>query len=105
MKVSAHDRDRLLFAIAPLDTEERRDRYRRGDYPRADKTRDLDKRYRWDLFWEVATEFKWCDDGTEGYRDSHIDTALRSVVPPLNEGVHVDPASYIEDGESQAVRF
>jgi len=105
VKVSAHDRDRLLFAIAPLDTEERRDRYRGGDYTRVNEFVDLDKRYRWDLFWEVATEFEWRDDGTEGYRDSHIDTALRSIVPPLNEGLYFDPLCYIEDGDSQPVRF
>jgi hypothetical protein len=106
MKVTTRDFNELLFAIAPLDSRERRERYLRGDYPRADKTRDLDKRYRWDLFWVVVDAgFKWKDVGEGGYRDAHIDTALRRIVVPLNEGVCVDPESYIPDGESEAVRF
>ena len=69
----------LSAAIAPLDTPALRDAYRAGDFPRADAVRDLDKRYRWDLFWS-ARAWSLVPDGVN---DAHIDTALRAIVPTL----------------------
>jgi hypothetical protein len=51
----------------------------------------VNKRYRWDLFWyaqRVANPFgpstKWVCDVIYPYaNDDHIDTALRSIVKPL----------------------
>lgn len=75
--------DVLEAAIKPLDTAERRERYRKGDFPNADKVKDLDKRYRWDLLWASGDryflDFARALDAT----DNHIDTALRRVVKPL----------------------
>lgn len=76
MKISAIELDRLQFAVAPLDTLERRRQYAAGDYPRAEKTKDLWRRYRWDLYWESSFRF---DYGR--YNDDHIDTALRKAIP------------------------
>lgn len=72
----------LRALIAPLDTEDRRAAYREGRFPRADRVKDLDKRYRWDLFWDTRGAL-----GVVGERDlldSHIDTALRRIVPALS---------------------
>ena len=83
MKVTPSDLATMRDLIAPLDNDANRAVYRSGQYPRADVTRDVDKRYRWDLFhaacgWKVA-----CHLYDAGCNDAHIDTALRSIVAPL----------------------
>lgn len=78
MRVSAGDLELLREQVSLLDTPERRARYLAGDFPRADRVRDLDTRYRWDLFWDSIRRFE-----LSGYTNAHIDTALRRVVPPL----------------------
>ena len=79
MRLTTETVNALAALIGPLDTEETREAYRLGRFPRADKVRDLDKRYRWDLFlaakaWSVLTE---------RVTDEHLDTALRRIVSPL----------------------
>lgn len=81
MKVRTEDLNSLAAAIAPLDTAERRETYRAGRFARSDKVRDLDKRYRWDLYWDCAYRLDY--DQYEDLKDSHIDTALRALVTPL----------------------
>jgi hypothetical protein len=91
LKITAEDLDSLKNALSPLDTPERRERYLSGDFPNAQKCRDLDMRYRWDLL--NATGLKIGDGaGMPGdlnlyayLNDDHIDSALRSIVPPLRE--------------------
>lgn len=79
MKMTAVHLTELAEKITPLDTDERREQYRQGLFPRADRVKDLDQRYRWDLLWDAcAFGSDWSD-----YKDSHIDTALRSIVRPL----------------------
>lgn len=74
----------MADAIQPFDTEQVRDAYRRGDFPRADKVKDLDKRYRWDLL--AASGFKaWRCYDQPGVDDTHIDSVLRSIVAPLGQ--------------------
>lgn len=77
-------------AIATLDTPEVRDAYRTGNYPRAEHTKDVNRRYRWDLLWAACGREilppQFMSDvlyGECGASDSHIDTALRSIVLPL----------------------
>lgn len=86
MKMSTAHFDALRQAIEPLDTPERRDAYREGRFPRADKVNDLDTRYRWDLFWHSGGYRHIKDplalNGCE-YNDAHIDTALRRIVSNL----------------------
>lgn len=79
MKVSLKDLNELHFAIAPLDTLERRKRYINGDYLNSEYTKDLWRRYRWDLYWECGYLLE-----SGKYKDSHIDTALRHVVAPFD---------------------
>ena len=81
MKMDKATLDKIKDAIAPLDTPELRQRYRDGDFPRADATRDLDMRYRWDLFWK-AGGYRLLPS-KNGLDSSHIDTGLRRVVPSI----------------------
>jgi hypothetical protein len=83
VKIKSEHVAALRERVAPLDTAANRERYRTGDFPRAELVKDLDMRYRWDL----------CHAGTAGTdvmrvmyayaNSSHVDTALRSIVPPL----------------------
>lgn len=70
-------------AIEPLDTEEVRWRYRNFDIPRADSVKDINKRYRWDLYYFAARQTGGLPDSTNGYNMEHIDTALRNIVKEL----------------------
>ena len=86
MKVTATEVETLREALAPLDTEKRREQYRKGEFPRAEFVKDLDTRYRWDLFWAAFNMPNWdvrAILATGKYEDSHIYTALRSIIPPL----------------------
>lgn len=84
MKMTAALYDWLRAEIERFDTETRRAAYREGRYPRADRTRDLNLRYRWDLLWAVHGMLP---DALRGelneLRDTHIDTALRRIVAQL----------------------
>lgn len=79
MKVSAEHLANMRAAIEPLDTDETRERYRQGNFPRADRVKNLDMRYRWDLLWSSGAYGEEFD----GYKNDHIDTALRAIVPTL----------------------
>jgi hypothetical protein len=86
MKISAEALETLHGAIAPHDTAERRAAYLSGNFPRSHTVKDLDKRYRHDLLRAVPSP--WICDvlyGELGMNDSHIDTALRRIIPPLGE--------------------
>lgn len=81
MKASKAIVNRMREAITPHDTETLRHKYRNGDFPRAELVKDLNKRYRWDL--ARMSGFRVWEAYDEGLNDSHIDTALRSIVPAL----------------------
>lgn len=72
----------LADAIAPIDDAQTRDRYRRRDIPRAAAVRDIDKRYRWDLYWSASAQHRLPRLPLD-MTDSQIDTALRRIVAPL----------------------
>ena len=80
MKVSTVHVQALAEAIEPLDTPERRARYLAGDFPRANLVKDLDKRYRWDLFYEAKGQSIVYESH---YFSAHLDTALRHIVKGL----------------------
>ena len=88
MKATAADIAVLKSAIEPLDTPERRAQYLAGDFVRSELVKDLDKRYRWDLFW-AAWETGVFEVLVLDWSDNHVDTALRHVVPVLAEEVAV----------------
>ncbi|HSW91502.1 MAG TPA: hypothetical protein VLG09_02560 [Candidatus Saccharimonadales bacterium] len=89
MKLSKEHYELLEQAISKLDTPELRDKYIASDFAHSERVKDLDKRYRWDLYWEARRNnpghrgFGDIDCGL--YNDSHIDTALRKIVPTLNK--------------------
>lgn len=86
MKLGGAPLARLTECVRGVDTPERRDAYRRGDFPRADRVKNLDMRYRWDVFY-AAGGFAMFDgmDMPADIEDAHIDTALRRAVPSLGE--------------------
>lgn len=85
MKMSSEYFDALQKVIGATDTAETRAQYIAGDFPRSDRVKDLDKRYRWDQFWHAQREL-----AAAGIRipadlaDAHIETALKRIVSPLN---------------------
>lgn len=84
MIVTKEDLATLRSAVEPLDTDDLRDRYRRFDFPRADRAQDLNKRYRWDLLRMASQNNAGVQAITlADYADAHIDTALRRIVPVL----------------------
>jgi hypothetical protein len=95
MKLGADIVQALAERIAPLDTNETRQAYREGRFPRADKVKDLDMRYRWDLFYAArGSDIVSPNSGSivssnasdlVGVTSAHIDTALRRIVAPLGK--------------------
>ena len=89
MKLTLDQVEAIRERTAPLDTAETRQAYREGRFPRADRVRDLDRRYRWDLYYAGRVSDvldRWVGGDDDGLTDAHIDTALRRIVPPLGEG-------------------
>jgi len=90
LKIKQRDLEILQAAIAPLDTTERRAAYISGKFPYAERCRNRDMRYRWDLLY--ATRIRIGDGaGMSGdlnlysyLCDTHIDAALRSFIKPLS---------------------
>lgn len=86
MKIKPEHLAKLKALIEPLDTETRRTQYLKGDFHNADKVKDLNKRYRWDLFWDstVGADHATLRAVLWSYMiDDHIDTALKSIVRDL----------------------
>lgn len=79
MKMSDELFGALKDAVEPLDTQKARNNYLNADLS--------DERYRWDLFWAATRQDFNINDlyNVEGLKDSHVDTALRKIVPPLKE--------------------
>jgi hypothetical protein len=89
MKLTPLQVEAMRERIAPLDTAERRQAYREGRFPRADAVKDLDMRYRWDLYHAArgADVFRTGIGGEDGgLASAHIDTGLRRIVAALGEG-------------------
>jgi hypothetical protein len=78
-------RERIAAVEAALgdEFEVHRQRYRDREIPNGDLVKDIDRRWRWDLYWAAARLAGSMPDSTDGYDDAHIDTALRSIVTPL----------------------
>lgn len=85
MKITPAHLAYMREAITPLDTADARAAYAAGNYPRADVTRDPDKRYRWDLFRAARLSAWLCDEVYPYADDTHVDTALRAIVAPLDK--------------------
>ena len=57
--------------------------YANGNFPRADKCKDINKRFRWDCFSGAGLSKFACEELYSYLNDSHIDTALRSIVEDI----------------------
>lgn len=75
MKIKPEHLDYLRHYIKPLDTDKRRKMYAGLS----------DKRYRWDLVYAARLTPFICEVLYKYLNDDHIETALRKIVPPLNE--------------------
>ena len=75
MKINAEHFAHLAAMVNPLDTPEKRAQYKMQGL--------TDKRYRWDLAYMAGCTRFICDSLYSYLDDSHIDTALRSIVKPL----------------------
>lgn len=90
MKMRPEHFAELAAAINPHDTAERRAQYRARNFRHADRCRDVNKRYRWDLMYASGIKI---GDGKgmsglplyEYLDDDQIDTALRRIVPDLQD--------------------
>lgn len=61
------------------------DLYSHGIFPRAQSTKDLNKRFRWDLFHAAIRKEEGLWGKFREFKDSHIDTALRAIVPAIED--------------------
>ena len=60
--------------------------YETGKFPRADKVKDLNVRFRWDLFHFIWSKMERSGKKLNLYdylNDTHIDTALRRICPKI----------------------
>lgn len=76
--------DILREAIEPLDTPMRRMAYLSGNFPMAKRVKDLNMRYRWDLFYDVRPGR--LVDLTD-FHDDQVDDILRAIVPDLDKSI------------------
>jgi hypothetical protein len=80
MKIKTEHRELIASAVKPLDTPMARQMYTSRSFPRANKVKDLNKRYRWDLLYaskvNVSAIYEYAND-------DHIDTVLRNLIKPL----------------------
>jgi hypothetical protein len=83
LKIEPDHLETMRAAIAPMDTEARRERYRTGTFLHAEHCRDAGKRHRWDLFHDAGLTSFACSTLYRYVDDTHIDSALRQLIPPL----------------------
>jgi hypothetical protein len=77
-KYMKHEIDATLDKYPDLVSE-----YESGNFPRADKVKDLQKRFCFDVMYGAGLT-KWVCDNLYGYmHDSHIYTALKSICPKV----------------------
>lgn len=86
MKATSDQLEAVRQALTPLDTPERRARYRSGDFPNADRVRDLDTRYRWDTYYLAVDSGALTYDTLRNLNGAQTETVLRKVVPTLSGG-------------------
>ena len=79
MKIKPEHLEHLRQLVTPHDTPEAR--------KLAIEQGHNNMRYRWDCLW-AAKQSRWvCDNLYPYINDDHIDTALRRIIPDLNQGV------------------
>ena len=82
MKIKAEHLEYLNAHINPVDAATI-EAYQTGQFPRADRVKDLQKRFAWDLLYSRVGATWVCDNLSPYLNDSHINSALNSIVPKL----------------------
>lgn len=88
MKIKPEHLQALRDAIIPIDTHERRQKYLDNQFSYADRCKDRELRFRWDLLKDAGIKIG-DGKGMSGLplysylNDVHINTALKSFIPPL----------------------
>lgn len=59
------------------------DDYEHGRFPNYRSVTDLNRRFRWDLLWMSGLTTFICDTIYLYANDTHVDTALRNIVPTI----------------------
>jgi len=57
--------------------------YKKGNFPRADKVQDLQKRFCFDLFYGASLARWTCDNLYSYLNDEHIYTVLKKICPVI----------------------
>lgn len=62
------------------------ERYESGDFPRSDRVKDLQERFRWDVFWCLNNISKGMLSSSffDGANSDHVDTLLRKCTPKIS---------------------
>jgi hypothetical protein len=81
MKATSDQLAAVTVAVRRIDTAERRARYRAGDYPRSETTKDVARRYRWDTYYAAISAGLLTYDVARDLNDAHMDTLLRRAMP------------------------
>ena len=71
--------------ITALNTEQNRQAYRNGKFHNADKVKDINTRFRFDVLYAIPSSVK-NDFYSQAYKignDSHINSLLRSLIKDL----------------------
>jgi len=56
--------------------------YEQGQFPRADKVKDLQKRFVWDVLF-ASKQYDFINELYTYMNDSHIETALKKICPKV----------------------
>jgi hypothetical protein len=62
------------------------DEYRQGLYPRADKTKDVQRRFCFDVMYGAGLSKYVCETLYPYLNDDHIYTALKAICPTIKGG-------------------
>ena len=90
MKMQKRHLDELSKAINKLLEENPSlpDQYLRGEFPRAAQVVDLQMRFSWDLFFMVQPTLSCLSDPLfRNLNDNHITTALKKIIPLLQNNL------------------
>ena len=88
MKITQEHFDRLQASINEIlikynDNGQLVAEYEQGLFPRSEKTKDLQKRFCFDLLYGAGLNKFVCDELYPYLQDDHIYTALKAITPTL----------------------
>ena len=71
--------------VDQLNTEKNRQAYRDGLFPRADKVKDLNQRFRFDILYALPSDVRkdFYDKAYKLGNDTHVNSLLKSLIPDL----------------------